>query len=491
MTQTPPPGRGRRRILRVAAATLVLACAVGLGWAVGDRVTARRTEDALAASIITPAVTAPPAELAAAGAPLPLPVARSVAPMPSAAGLQAALGDALTAAGLGGRLVGTVVDVATGTVLLDRAAGQLAAPASTAKLATAAALLQVREPTDRIVTRSFAGAEPGQIVLVGGGDPTLSGAAPDQATAYAGAARLSDLAAAILGSGFGPITSIVVDASVFAGSTLGPGWDPADSPTSYAAPIEGLMIDGARATPTSVQRTGAPALAAGAALAVLLGHPGLPVAAGTAPPGAQLLAAVSSAPLLDLLEQMLQQSDNVLAEALARQVALATGAPASFEGASAATTSVLGALALPGLDAASLGLADASGLSTQERVAPAALAAILRAASDGAHPRLAPLIGGLPVAGWDGTLVDRYLVAGVPSTGSLPADPAAVAAAGVVRAKSGTLTGVSALAGVVVDTDGRELVFSLIADQVPDVGTDAAKRALDAIAGRLAACGCA
>ena len=155
-----------------------------------------------------------------------------------------------------------------------------------------------------------------------------------------------------------------------------------------------------------------------------LQNAGLPVAAGTAPAGARLLGSVSSPPLLDLLEQMLEQSDNVLAEALARQVAIATGAPTSFEGASVAITSVLGALALPGLDAGSLSLADASGLSTLQRAAPGALAAILRAASDGAHPRLAPLIGGLPVAGWDGTLFDRYLAAGDPSTGSFAADPA-------------------------------------------------------------------
>lgn len=483
-------GRRHGLALRLGAVLLVLACAIALGWAVDDRVTARRTADALAASITTPAVTAPPIELVEAGAPGTAPPAPPVAPMPSPAGVSAALADVLAAAGLGGRVVGTVVDVATGTVLLDLSAAQLAAPASTSKLATAAALLQVREPSDRILTRVVAGAAPGQIVLVGGGDPTLSGASADQATAYPGAARLSDLAAAILASGFGPITSIIVDTSIFTGSTLGPGWDPADTPTSYAAPIEGLMIDGARATPSSVTRSGTPALSAGRALAGLLGNAGLPVAAGTAPAGARLLGSVSSPPLLDLLEQMLEQSDNVLAEALARQVAIATGAPTSFEGASVAITSVLGALALPGLDAGSLSLADASGLSTLQRAAPGALAAILRAASDGAHPRLAPLIGGLPVAGWDGTLFDRYLAAGDPSTGSFAADPAAVAAAGVVRAKSGTLTGVSALAGVVIDADGRELVFSLIADQVPDAGTNAAKKALDAIAGRLAACGC-
>lgn len=486
-----PRPRWARHGLRALAVALTIVCAAAVGWVVQDTVTARRTADALARSITTPAVTAPPGELAAAGQrAAPAPAAPAAAPMPTPAGLEAALADALAAAGLGGRVVGTVVDVLTGAVLLDRSAALPAAPASTAKLATAAALLQVQEPAYRIETRVLAGAAPGQIVLVGGGDPTLSGSDAGEPTVYAGAARLSDLAAAIAASGFGPVTSILVDPGVFVGSTVGPGWDPADVPTSYAAPIEGLMVDGARSTPASVQRSGAPALAAGQRLAALLGSPGLPVSAGAAAPGAQVLGTVLSAPLVDLLEQMLEQSDNVLAEALARQVALATGAPASFEGASAATISVLAALGLPGLDAASLGLADASGLSGLERAAPAALAAILRAAADGSHPRLGPLIAGLPVAGWDGTLFDRYLPGGYPATGAFDADLAAVAAAGVVRAKTGTLTGVSALAGIVVDADGRELAFSFIADQVPDIGTNAAEQALDALAGRLAACGC-
>jgi D-alanyl-D-alanine carboxypeptidase/D-alanyl-D-alanine-endopeptidase (penicillin-binding protein 4) len=60
----------------------------------------------------------------------------------------------------------------------------------------------------------------------------------------------------------------------------------------------------------------------------------------------------------------------------------------------------------------------------------------------------------------------------------------------VVRGKSGTLTGVSALAGLLRDHDGRLLLFSIVADQVPDGGTDGAQHALDAIVGALVNCGC-
>jgi len=90
------------------------------------------------------------------------------------------------------------------------------------------------------------------------------------------------------------------------------------------------------------------------------------------------------------------------------------------------------------------------------------------------------LLDGLPVAGWSGTLADRYL------TGS------AKAGAGVVRAKTGTLTSVSTLAGLVHDRDGRLLAFAVMADRVGPTAADttAAEAALDRVAAKLATCGC-
>jgi len=501
--------RGKRRWgARLTALLVLVVLAAGLAAVVQDRVHDRRRADAAAAARRVPAVTAAPAPLEHADDPAAADPASSTPPppIPDPATLAALLDGPWSAPELGPRVVGVVVDADSGQVLADRGAGTPAIPASTTKLLTAAAALGSLPPTATFATRVVAGAAPGQIVLVGGGDPTLSGAPAGQPQLYPGAARLSDLAAALAaGAMTGPITSIVVDSSYFEGPTTGPGWDPADAPSTFAAPIVATMIDGGRDAPATgggeaALRSGAPDLAAGRALAAMLGVPADAVVAGAAPAGAAVLAEVRSAPLIDLVQQMLSDSDNVLAEVIARQVAVALGQPASFAGAVAAIAAALGALQLPGLDPASYLLVDGSGLSPQNRIAPSALAAVLRAALSGAGPAgagpaepagraLAPIIGGLPVAAWDGSLRERYQPQGAPD-GTLPATPAAIAAQGVVRAKTGTLTGVSALAGVVRDLDGRALVFVAMADAVPDPAPQQAERALDAIAGTIAACGC-
>jgi len=186
------------------------------------------------------------------------------------------------------------------------------------------------------------------------------------------------------------------------------------------------------------------------------------------------LAAVQSPPLLRLVEIMLSESDNVIAECLARQVAVARNEPASFDGAAHAMQAVLGDL---GLTATEDGLVDGSGLSRTDRLTPSLLADVLALATHGDRPKLRPIFAGLPVAGYSGTLRDRYRS---PTAGNT--------AAGMVRAKTGTLTGVSSLAGTVVDSDGRLLVFAAMADKVTSTG--AARTALDRLATTLAGCGC-
>jgi D-alanyl-D-alanine carboxypeptidase/D-alanyl-D-alanine-endopeptidase (penicillin-binding protein 4) len=370
------------------------------------------------------------------------------------------------APGLGGRLRADVLDVSSGRQLYRSGARSPAAPASTAKLLTAAAILTVDAPTDRITTTVQRGPG-GTLVLVGGGDPTLSGASAGKQPEYPGAARLSDLAAQLHGQ---PVRRIVVDDSLFTGPEISPDWAPEDVPSDYASAITPVLADGGRAAPDDVLRSAEPDVAAGHELARLLGAPGLPVTQGRAPRGAATLASVRSAPIGTLVEQMLQSSDNVLAECLGRQVALAEHQPASFRGAAAAIRAVLGqAGADPGA-----GMLDASGLAAADRISTATLARVLRITA--MTPRLRTVLAALPVAGWSGTLAGRYRVG------------PARAAAGVIRAKTGTLTAVSSLAGLVHDRSGRLLAFAFIADRAQSNAV--ADAALDRLAARLAGCGC-
>jgi D-alanyl-D-alanine carboxypeptidase/D-alanyl-D-alanine-endopeptidase (penicillin-binding protein 4) len=104
------------------------------------------------------------------------------------------------------------------------------------------------------------------------------------------------------------------------------------------------------------------------------------------------------------------------------------------------------------------------------------LATVLTRTASGGLPRAAPILSGLAVAGYDGTLADRG-----------DSDPAT--APGSVRAKTGTLLGVHGLAGTVVTADGRLLVFALLANRSTG-GDAAAEGALDDVAAALARCGC-
>ncbi|MGE0298069.1 MAG: D-alanyl-D-alanine carboxypeptidase/D-alanyl-D-alanine-endopeptidase [Pseudonocardia sp.] len=446
---------GQRRAL---AALVVLMMAVSTGSAVA--LTAPR--------FIAPPVAVPPE-------PVPLlgPLAPD-APQPTAAGVAAALDPLASSAALG-RLTGTVLDPATGAVLWNRGAERGTVPGSTAKLLTAAAALLTLDPTERLATRVLPGGQPGTIVLVGGGDPTLTALPAGTDGVYPEPSRLADLADTVKASGT-KVDRIVVDASRYSGGGLAEGWSPGDVAGGYVTPIEALMIDGGRIDPALQDgpRVQDPALTAGRAFARLLGVEERNVTAGTAPTGdVRSIASVFSAPVAELVEHAIRTSDNVLAEMLAREVALAREGDTSFAG---AADEVTGALNQAGFDTSGLVLVDGSGLSTRDRVPARLLGAVLAAAAVPAQSRrdtlfLRPLLTGLPVAGGDGTLDDRFTGTG----------------RGVVRAKTGTLTGVSSLAGVVTDGDGRLLVFAFMS-----TGTSpaVARPELDRLAASLSGCGC-
>jgi D-alanyl-D-alanine carboxypeptidase len=446
------PGRTRGRRAGFVALVLVVVAAVAVGLVVLVRPDSSRPPIALQPSG-TPAATAsaPAGVEPALAQPGPvLPAQTGAGRAVPAATVSGALAKPLADKRLGSRVSALVLDLSTGANLYARDPARLATPASTAKLTTAAALLASYPADHRLTTRVVAGGHPGEVVLVGGGDPTLSAAPRGQPTVYPGAARLADLAAAIGRSGVRP-TKVLVDASLFAGPGLGQHWDPSDVAGGYITPVTAVMVDAGR-QPGKAGRSATPDLDAGRQLAALLRLPPTAVSRGSAPAGARELASAQSPPLGRMLDDTLLNSDNVLAEVLLRQVAIAQHKPASFAGAVAAVKQVMSGL---GLNPAGDGLEDGSGLSPKDKLSPALLAGLLRAAASDQHPELHPLFAGLPVGGYDGTLDTRYR-----------AGPAA-AGAGAVRAKTGTLTGVSTLAGVVQTAGGRLLVFAFLADAVP------------------------
>jgi D-alanyl-D-alanine carboxypeptidase/D-alanyl-D-alanine-endopeptidase (penicillin-binding protein 4) len=400
------------------------------------------------------------------------------APGPTAEGVHAAIHDLVRTGALGEAVSAAVVDAATGADLYQHQADRPTIPASAIKLVTAATVLAAWGPAHRLATVAVAGAEPGEVVLVGGGDPTL---AVGETGFYPGAARLDRLAAEVRAAlgGTAP-TRVTVDATRFTGPVLGP-WTEDIAGSGFVGPITALMTDGARVDPDpargqrSAGRFDQPDLAAGAAFAELLGLPASAVRRGAAPSPGTELGRVSSPSLQRLVEFMLTTSDNVVAEALARQVALARGEPASFEGAARAMAAVLAEL---GIRLGTSALADGSGLSRDNRLSATLLTDLLASAAAGPERPHAGVFAALPVAGWSGTLADRYRTPRPTAAG-----------AGQVRAKTGSLNQVDTLVGVVTTADGRLLAFALLADAVR-VGPATARAALDRIAATLASCGC-
>ncbi|HEX6498820.1 MAG TPA: D-alanyl-D-alanine carboxypeptidase/D-alanyl-D-alanine-endopeptidase [Micromonosporaceae bacterium] len=467
--EAPARNRSRRLLLGVTLAVVVVLLAGAALVVTRPGPLGRMFAAAAAPSPTTAAPNDPPAPPVLAGAP-------SDAPAPTEEGMTAALRPLLNDPRLGGHVVASVVDVGTGQQLFGRDPTGSVTPASTQKLLTAAATLATRGPSYQIATRAVAGPNPGEVVLVGGGDPTLSingkGSYPD-------AARLDQLATQVkqaLG-GTAP-TRVLVDSSLYTGPSIGPGWLPADVSAGYVSRITPLMTDGARTDPKNLGepslRYAKPDLAAGQAFAKLLGLPASAVSMGVAEPNASPLGEVKSPPVIRLIDEMLSASDNVIAEMLARQVALARNQPASFAGATSAIMQVLGDLRLP---TSNVTLVDGSGLSTRNRLTPALLTSLLTLAASPDQTNLRGIFTALPVAAWSGTLKDRYQSA---NTGG--------SAAGTVRAKTGTLDGVNALAGVVVDADGRLLAFAVLADATPSLWP--AEMALDRVAAAVARCGC-
>lgn len=178
-------------------------------------------------------------------------------------------------------------------------------------------------------------------------------------------------------------------------------------------------------------------------------------------------------PISEHVEFMMRVSDNALSQELA-DVSVRVADADSFQELARQV------LASRGIDVTGLKLFDGSGLSRNNRISPTHITDVLYSVAQGgvADPAW-PMVTGLPVSGWEGTLYNRFVQEALPGRG-------------LVRAKTGTLTGVISLGGVVTTRSGDILLFSFMADRVPPTwsGRWGTRALFDRAATKLAMCGC-
>ncbi|MDO8337588.1 MAG: D-alanyl-D-alanine carboxypeptidase [Microcella sp.] len=480
----PPRGAGVTAFVRrhpraltiaalVTAFSLLGAGAVAAGVAVGQPAATAAEPDAEPAPVETSAEPTPEPEPTRAGP--------TVATAPTRVRTCSIAG--LASDGRLGDFVGAVVNAETGEVLFDRAASTPARHGSVLKVLTAAAALRVLGPGYQLSTRVEQGSEPGQVVLVGGGDATLSALAPGQESVYRGAPKLADLAAQTVAAyaAANPeapeITQVLLDATYWSpADKWDSSWERSEQTIGYHSEVTALQIDGDRQNPgldTSPRSTD-PITRAGEAFALALGAAGNPagrpaVSTGVASGGAEL-AVVRSQPVSRLIEKMLMNSDNTLAEMLARVVSKESG----FDGSAASLTQAFAAALQPygvTLDPAMV-IRDGSGLSHLNAVSPLYYARLFDVVAAGGGD-LPVLTAGLPVAGRSGSLASRF-------------GGDAAMARGSVAAKTGWINTAYSLSGIITAADGTTLTFAFSA-----IGNvqGSARQALDLLTAGAYRCG--
>ncbi len=409
-----------------------------------------------------------------------------------------------------------VASPVTGRTLFSRHSDGLFHPASNTKLFTALGILRTMGPDYRYLTSVFSDGDAyargdtlhASLYLLGRGDPMLESAHLDSL-----AAGVAERCGARVIAG-----DVVVDTAYLDGVPYGEGWMWDDVQYSYSAALNALSVNGnsvmigispgaavgaavtvrvdppttavafevqavttaagdtAAAEPLQVERdwpsrsnritvTGrlgmdaeervyyrsveAPGLYAGNLFRDALQARGIrvtgPVRRGVAPTRGRALATYRSPPVTGALARLLKYSSNLTAELLVKTMGRhATGETGTSADGLAALRQVLSDYI--GLDPDAYRFADGSGLSWYNYVSPDQIVDLLTAAYHDAE------IGGhfreaLPIAGVDGSLRNR--MKDTPAMGNL-------------RAKTGTLTGVSCLSGYVTTLDGEPLVFSIM-----------------------------
>lgn len=485
------------RLAQMAALCLALLClfTIGAGAAVAHLLPARL--DLFKLPVITGSVRAGAGGgLSSAGGP-----GAGGPGGPTPAGVAAKLSGAIGSGELGSLVGALVVDYSTGKVLFSQNADLGFTPASTTKVATAVAAIDTLGPQARFTTSVgliSGGSGKPNIVLIGGGDPTLS-AGRYPSSFYPRPAALVTLAAAtaraLRARGISSVR-LTYDNSLFVGPAQAEGWPSGGASyveTGNAAPVTGLEVDQGRLTSAGLPedsddtsnftpRSMRPGLDAAMAFARFLRKDGIKLGGGaplqTRPgqPNGQVIASAASITLAEMVQWMLIESNNMIAETLARHVAIATGKPATFAGAAAAVGAVDAKLGVRGIH-----LVDGSGLSPLDKITPHALVKLveLAAGQGGGGPGLRSVITGLPVAGFSGTL----------GPGS-SFGPFGRAGLGVVRAKTGNISGVATLAGIAYAADGDVLAFAFMGNDISKTGDLKAQSSLSDLATAIAGCGC-
>ncbi len=366
-----------------------------------------------------------------------------------------------------------VVDVSTSAVLLDRNAKVASRTASVLKLITAAAALETLGPNYVVTTRVYVdAADPSILYVVGAGDVTLSRTDANSQSVYKNAPKLSTLvrqiAKALPGQTF---SQIVLDSTLF-GAKNGDwkaDWDKKGMAEGYMSRVSALQIDGDRNNPAGKDsaRGSDPVARAGKWFKEALGASGATakIVNGVAPTSAKEVAKVTSRPIKEWIDYMLVVSDNTLAEALARLVAIDTGFGSSFASLDGAFKL---ALKNTGLDLSSLRIEDGSGLSDYNAASPALINSLLGLVQSG-YGDFELIKDGMPVAGTPGSLSYRL-----------------EDAAGRITAKTGWIQSGYTLAGFMQTADGGNLIFTLY-----NLGkvTEANREAMDDLAMGIYKCG--
>ena len=330
-------------------------------------------------------------------------------------------------------------------------------PASAQKLITAAALLAVADPEEPMVTKVLTDAEvadgvlDGTIWVVGGGDPLI------MTQSYADSHRrqpqlrtpMEDLADQIVGLGVESLSGrLIADESRYDTTRFPESWPPQYSSRLYSGPLSALSLnDGITGFTAALTAAEQPARWFVSTLADLLRVRGVAVDAdlvvSTAPSGMTEIARLTSPPMIEIVQQMLRESDNTTAELMLREIGLRSAGEGSTPAGAAAAARIVSEM-LPSEPSPTV--VDGSGLDRTNLVTCSFLAALIdRLGTD------SEVLAGLPIAAQTGTLSHRF---------------SEHPAAGRLHAKTGLLTGVNALAGY-LETDSGTVVFAQVLNNVP------------------------